>query len=52
MTKEYIKNFISNLESKSYRSPAIYLGGGPDWLDDIRELIKCIKFLLESKAND
>ena len=46
-----IKDFIRELRSRRYTTGVLYLGGGPQWADDLRECIRLFEKLLEeSKA--
>ncbi len=48
MSKDNIKAYLDSLRYKRYYDGVRHLTT-PEWLEDIRALIKCVEFLLEQK---
>ena len=48
MTDESIRRYVDSLRYRQYTTGVMHVAA-PQWLEDIRELIKCVNFLLEQK---
>ena len=48
MTEESIKQFIETMKYRRYTTGVMHISE-PQWIEDIRYLIKCVEFLLEKK---
>ena len=46
MTRETIQAYLDQLRYRRYSTGVMYIAP-PQWLEDIRNLIKCVEFLLE-----
>jgi len=48
MIRESIKEHLENLKNRRYTTGVLHTAT-PQWLEDIRELIKIVEFLLDEK---